>query len=177
MPEHRRPEIALIAAVARNGAIGHGNTLLWRLPEDGRWFRAQTTGCPVIMGRKTWDSLPERFRPLPGRRNVVVTRNPQWQGAGAERVGSLDEALSRTADAAKVFVIGGGQLYAQALGRADELELTEIDAAIDGADTHFPAFDRGAFIEVAREPHIAADGTRFAFVHYRRQDGSATSGG
>jgi dihydrofolate reductase len=132
-------------------------------------------GCPVIMGRRTWDSLPERFRPLPGRRNLVVTRNPQWQAAGAERVGSLDDALERTTDATKVFVIGGGQLYAQALGRADELELTEIDAAIEGADTHFPAFDRAAFIEVARAPHTAADGTRFAFVRYRRQSGSATS--
>jgi dihydrofolate reductase len=120
------------------------------------------------MGRKTWDSLPERFRPLPGRRNVVVTRKAQWQAVGAERVASLDDALARTAGADKVFVIGGGELYALALPLSDELELTEIDAAFDGADTHFPAFDRAAFVEVAREPRTSADGTRYAFVTYRR---------
>jgi dihydrofolate reductase len=121
------------------------------------------------MGRKTWDSLPARFRPLPGRRNVVVTRDAQWQAPGAERAPSLDAALDLVADAAKAFVIGGGQLYAQALARADELVLTEIDAAFGGADTFFPAFDRDAFVESAREPRRASDGTGYAFVTYRRR--------
>lgn len=160
--------LALIAALDRRRALGRGGALLWQESEDQKHFRRVTMGCPVIMGRKTWDSLPARFRPLPGRRNVVVTRDAQWQAPGAERAASLDAALGLVADAAKAFVIGGGQLYAQALARADELVLTEIDAAFDGADTFFPAFDRGAFVEIAREPRTAADGTRYAFVSYRR---------
>jgi dihydrofolate reductase len=124
-------------------------------------------GFPVLMGRKTWDSLPARFRPLPGRRNIVVTRNASWHADGAERAGSLDEALALAADAQRVCVIGGGELYALALPHADELVLTEIDRAFDGADTVFPRFER-AFTEAAREAHVAADGTRFAFVTYRR---------
>jgi dihydrofolate reductase len=158
----QRPTLALIAALDRNGAIGRGGALLWSEREDLQHLRRVTMGCPVLMGRKTWDSLPARFRPLP------VTHNAQWQAEGAERAGSLASALALAADAHKVFVIGGGQLYAQALPLADELVLTEIDAAFDGADTHFPAFDRGAFTQTAHEPRIAADGTRYAFVTYRR---------
>ncbi len=165
----RRPAtVAVIAAVARNGAIGRDNDLLWRDPQDMAHFRAVTMGCPVVMGRRTWDSLPARFRPLPGRRNVVVTRNAHWHADGAEAATSLDQALALLADAPKVFVIGGAQLYGLALPVADELVLTEIDAAFDG-DAHFPAFDRAAFDELAREPRTAADGTRFAFVTYRRR--------
>lgn len=107
-----RPAVSLIAAIARNGAIGRGNALLWNEPADQRHFRSVTMGCPVIMGRKTWDSLPPRFRPLPGRRNIVLTRDAAWQAAGAERAGSLDEALAHVADAHTVFVIGGGEVYA-----------------------------------------------------------------
>lgn len=159
--------LALIAAVARNGAIGRDNRLLWAEPADQRHFRQATMGCPVVMGRLTWESLPERFRPLPGRRNLVVTRQPGYAAPGAETAGSLDAALALVAAAPRVFVIGGGQLYAQALPRADELVLTEIDADLEG-DAFFPPWDRSAFAEVAREPHRAADGTAFAFVHYRR---------
>jgi len=166
-------EIVLIAAVARNGAIGRGNALLFNEPADQRHFREATLGCPVIMGRKTWDSLPERFRPLPGRRNVVVTRDAAWHADGADAAASLDAALARVADAAKVFVIGGGELYALALPRADELVLTEIDTAFDGADTFFPRFDRTAFIETERDPRTAPDGIRYAFVTYRRGTASA----
>ena len=161
--------IVLIAAVARNGAIGRGNGLLWTDPVDQRHFRQSTMGCPVIMGRRTWESLPERFRPLPGRRNVVVTRNPAFVAPGAETAGSLDDALSRVDGQARVFVIGGGELYAAALPRSDELLLTEIDADLHG-DVFFPTIDRAAFAEVARQPHMAADGTRFAFVRYRRRE-------
>jgi dihydrofolate reductase len=159
--------LALIAALDRRHAIGRGGDLLWNEREDQAHFRRVTMGSPVIMGRKTWDSLPARFRPLPGRRNVVVTRNPHWQAEGAERAVSLDAALALVAGAPKAFVIGGGELYALALPRADELWLTEIDAEFDGADTFFPAFDRARFAEVSRDERVAADGTRYAFVLYR----------
>ena len=164
-----RPTLALIAALDRERAIGRGGELLWQERADQQHFRAVTMGCPVIMGRKTWDSLPARFRPLPGRRNVVVTRNAAWQAPGADAVPSLAVALAQVAEARKVFVIGGGELYASALPFADELVLTEIDTAFDGADTFFPAIDPARFEPAVRESHCAADGTRFAFVTYRRK--------
>ncbi|HXG75537.1 MAG TPA: dihydrofolate reductase [Gaiellaceae bacterium] len=159
-------KLALVAAVARNGVIGRGGALPWHLPEDLARFRDLTMGHPVVMGRKTWESLPERFRPLPGRRNVVVTRNPRWQATGAERAGSLEEALALVAGVERAFVIGGSELFAAALPLADELLLTELDVEAEG-DVVFPVFDH-AFAEVAREPHVAADGTRYAFVTYER---------
>lgn len=164
-----RPGLVLVAAVDRQRAIGRGGDLLWNEREDQAHFRRVTMGCPVVMGRRTWDSLPERFRPLPGRRNIVVTRQAQWQATGAERAASLDAALALVADAPRVCVIGGGELYALALPHADVLELTEIDRAFDGADTFFPAFDAAGFQESAREERHAADGTRFSFVTYRRR--------
>ena len=162
-------KLALIAAVTRNGSIGKDNRLLFRLPEDQRHFRRVTMGCPVVMGRKTWDSLPPRFRPLPGRRNIVVTRQRGWQADGAEAAASLEAALTLVADADKVFVIGGGDLYRAALPRADELVLTEIDRHVDG-DVHFPAWERLEFREVSREAHHAGppDDLDFAFVTYER---------
>lgn len=161
--------IVLIAAVARNGVIGHDNRLLWHLPEDMAHFRRSTSGCPVIMGRRTWDSLPERFRPLPGRRNIVVTRNAAWQAAGAEAVPSPEAALARVSAEERAFVIGGRDLYASALPLADELLLTEIERDFQG-DTRFPSFDRTLFTEVARERHHAAppNDFDFAFVTYSR---------
>ncbi len=161
-------KLALIAAVARNGAIGRGNDLLWKEPVDQKHFVATTRGHAVIMGRRTWESLPPRFRPLPGRRNIVVTHNAAFDAPGAETVSSLDAALRSVSGEALAFVIGGAQLYAQALPRADELVLTEIDADL-GGDVHFPAWDRQAFVEASREAHVGADGTRFAFVTYRRR--------
>ncbi len=157
--------LSLIAAVARNGAIGKDNALLWRLPEDLKFFKRTTLGCPVIMGRKTWDSIG---RPLPGRRNIVITRNTGWQAEGAEVFHDLDSALAATADVPKVFVIGGGELYAQALPHADELVLTEVDADFEG-DTFFPHWDRSAFIEHSRETHQAEAGWPYHFVVYQRQ--------
>ncbi len=162
------PPLALIAAVARNGAIGRDNDLLFREPADQRHFRDTTMGCPVIMGRKTWDSLPPRFRPLPGRRNLVLSRDAAFQAAGAEVVAGLDDALAGTADAPRVFVIGGAQLYALALPRADELVLTEIDADLPG-DVFFPAWDRAQFVETSRHSAVSAQGVPFAFVSYLRQ--------
>ena len=162
-------KLALIAAVASNGCIGRANALPWRLPEDLRHLRRATLGCPVIMGRKTWDSLPSRFRPLPGRRNIVVTRQAEWQADGAEAAASLGAALDLVADADKVFVIGGAELYREALPRADELVLTEIAHAFDG-DVFFPSWDRRHFREMAREEHHSGppDDLAFAFVTYER---------
>ena len=167
MARMNRPTLSLIAAVARRAAIGKDNALLWRLPEDLKHFKRATLGCPVIMGRKTWDSIG---RPLPGRRNIVITRNPEWHAPGAERAESLRSALNLAEDAAKVFVIGGAQIYAQALPLADELVLTEIDADFE-ADTFFPPWDHAAFAEIAREPHIAPEGWTYTFVTYQRHRG------
>ena len=162
--------VSLLAAVARGGVIGRQGSIPWRLPEDARRFRELTMGHPVVMGRKTWDSLPERFRPLPGRRNVVVTRNPEWEAEGAERAATLADALRLLDGAPRVFVIGGGELYAAALPLADELLLTEIELDVEG-DAVFPDVDRGVFVEVEREQRVADDGTSFAFVTYRRPSG------
>ncbi len=164
------PDIALIAAVARNRAIGLGNELIFREPADQKHFRDTTMGCPVIMGRKTWDSLPARFRPLPGRLNVVLTRQRDWAaaGAGAVAVHSLPEALARLQGSPRVFVIGGAELYALALPLAHTLKLTEVDADLHG-DTFFPAWDRAQFEETARTPARTAAGLDYAFVTYRRR--------
>lgn len=160
--------LVVIAGVARGGAIGRDNALPWRLPEDLRRFRSVTLGHPVIMGRRTWESLPASVRPLPGRRNIVVTRDPGWRAAGAERAASLDDALALAAAADNAFVIGGAELYAAALPRADALLLTEIDADIAGADAFFPPWPRERFDEVMRE--LRSDGPwRYAFVEYRRR--------
>jgi dihydrofolate reductase len=157
--------LSLIAAVARNGAIGKDNALLWRLPEDLKFFKRTTLGCPVLMGRKTFESIG---RPLPGRRNIVITRNRDWRHEGIEVAHSLDDALALVQTEARVFMIGGGELYAQALPRADELVLTEVDADFDG-DTFFPEWDRQAFTERSRETHQADAGWAYHFVVYQRQ--------
>ena len=159
--------VTLVAAVARGGVIGRDGGIPWRLPEDMARFRELTMGHAVVMGRRTWESLPDRFRPLPGRGNVVVTRNPDWSTQGADRAGSVEEALDLLESESQVFVIGGGEVYAAALPFADELALTEIDADVEG-DTLFPTWERDLFEEAAREAHVAEDGTRFAFVTYRR---------
>lgn len=160
-----RPTLALIASVARNGAIGRGNELLCRISEDLKFFRRTTLGHPIIMGRKTWDSIG---RPLPGRRNIVVTRNPAWHAEGAERARSLNEAVALVRDAPKAFVIGGGELYAQAMPLADELILTEIDAELDG-DIFFPAWDRMHFDAEEGEQQRSEQGYPYRHVIYRRR--------
>ena len=159
--------VSLLAAMARGGVIGRDGRIPWRLPEDMVRFRELTMGHPVVMGRKTWETLPDRFRPLPGRGNVVVTRNPDWSTQGADRAGSIQDALELVASEPQVFVIGGGEIYTAALPYADELLLTEIDADVEG-DTTFPAWERDEFEETSREQHVAEDGTPFAFVTYRR---------
>jgi dihydrofolate reductase len=159
----------MVAALARNGVIGRNGSIPWRIPEDMAHFRTLTMGHPVVMGRRTWDSLPDRFRPLPGRRNVVVTRNDAWQAEGAERAPSFDAALRLLEGAGQVFVIGGAEIYAAALPRADELVLTEIEAEVEG-DVRFPAWDPSAFAEIARREGTADDGTGVAWVTYARRE-------
>lgn len=156
--------ITLVAAVASDGAIGRDNALLWRIPEDMARFKALTIGKPVIMGRKTWDSVPAKFRPLPGRRNLVVSRTLS-ELPGAEVFASLEAALAACAEP-EVCVIGGADLYALALPHADKLALTEVDAAFPDADRHFPAWSKTRFTEAHREPHTSASGLRFDFVDY-----------
>jgi dihydrofolate reductase len=160
-------ELVIIAAIARNGIIGatvDGKaTMPWRLPEDLKHFKALTLGHPIIMGRKTWESLG---RPLPGRQNIVITRSSDYVADGATVVESLDAAIA-ACNAATAFVIGGGEIYAQALAIAAQLELTEIDAEFDG-DTRFPLWDRQYFIESSRETHHAESGLNYAFVTYHR---------
>ena len=159
-----RPAISLVAAVARDGGIGHAGDLLVRLPDDLRRFKQITLGTPVVMGRKTWQSIG---RPLPGRRNIVVSRDATFRAEGAETATSLDAALALAGSAPLVHVVGGAELYALALPIADELQLTEIDAQFP-ADTFFPAWERSRFAEVAREPHQTAEGLRYAFVTYKK---------
>jgi dihydrofolate reductase len=162
------PRIALIAAVARNGAIGLGNELIFRERADLQHLRQVTMGCPVIMGRKTWDSLPHKFRPLPGRRNVVVSRNPEFIAEGAVTATSLQAALATAADAPKVFVLGGAQLYALALPLAHSLVLTEVDADLPG-DVFFPPWPREQFVQTSRSAQRSDAGLRYDFVVYDRR--------
>jgi dihydrofolate reductase len=158
-------KLGIIFARARNGTIGKDGVMPWHLPEDLAHFKRVTLGCPVIMGRKTWDSLPPRFRPLPGRTNIVVTRQADWQAAGATRAASLDEAIALCGGAPQTWVIGGAQVYAQTLPWADTAEVTEIDAEFEG-DAFAPVFDAD-WKEVAREGHHSAAGLDYSFVTYR----------
>ncbi|MEO6280070.1 dihydrofolate reductase [Roseateles sp.] len=160
--------ITLVAAIAKDGAIGRDNALLWHIPEDMARFKALTLGKPVVMGRKTWDSIPAKFRPLPGRRNLVVSRSAT-ELPGAEVFASLDAALAACAEP-EVCVIGGGEIYALALPRAAKLALTEVDASFPDADRHFPAWPREQFTEAGREPRTSVGGARFDFVDYVRRD-------
>jgi dihydrofolate reductase len=174
MSNDESPRVVLIAAVSRNGVIGRGGSIPWKLSADMVHFRATTAGCPVIMGRRTWDSLSPKFRPLPGRTNVVVTRQEAWQAPGALVARSFDDALVKArlaCDAGrKIFVMGGAELYALALPLADELELTEVHAEVSG-DAWFPGWNRTEFIEAQREAHPATgpDSPAFDFVIYRRK--------
>ncbi|MEO7400577.1 MAG: dihydrofolate reductase [Polaromonas sp.] len=160
------PSISLIYARAANGVIGNNNRLPWHLPEDMAHFKRLTQGHTVIMGRKTWDSLPPRFRPLPGRTNVVITRQTDWQAAGAQTAASLTEALRLCGQAEEVWVIGGAQIYAQAEPLADRIEVTEIAQDFVG-DAHAPVLGAD-WAEAAREDHATAGGMKFSFVTYRK---------
>ena len=164
-------KLGLVYARARNGVIGREGLLPWHLPEDLAHFKKVTMGAPVIMGRKTWESLPPRFRPLPGRRNVVVTRQAQWSAPGAETADSLQAAVAMCEPSAHAWVIGGADIYRQAVPLAQVAEVTEIDADFEG-DAYAPQLGAG-WTELAREEHTAAGGMRFAFVTYGRGLASA----
>jgi dihydrofolate reductase len=164
------PRVSIIAATARNGVIGRNNGIPWRLPDDLSRFKQLTSGHPVIMGRKTFESiLAMTGKPLPGRENIVVTRSAGYPRAGCRVVHSLEAALAEAGKANEAFVIGGAELYALALPLAQRLYLTEIDADFEG-DAVFPRFDRSAWSEIAREPRRpAAEGSfRYDFAVYER---------
>ena len=156
------PRIYLLAAVAANGIIGANGQLPWRLPEDLKHFKRLTIGHPIIMGRRTWESLKG---PLPGRENIVVTRNKAYEAPGAAVATSLEAALALCADEPIVFVIGGSQLFAESLPIAAGLVMTEIYRDFEG-DTWFPEYDRSRWKESQRERHVTADGMKFDFVLY-----------
>ena len=158
------PRIYLVAAVAANRVIGVRGRLPWRLPEDLKHFKRLTLGHPVIMGRRTWESIG---KPLPQRENIVVTRQRGFEAPGASVASSFSAALALCAGEAVAFVIGGSDLYREALPFAAGLVLTKIHRDYAG-DTRFPEFDRRTREETQREPEVAADGTRFDFVLYGR---------
>lgn len=162
-------ELALIYARAANGVIGAQGTMPWHLPEDLAHFKALTQGHPVIMGRKTWDSLPPRFRPLPGRTNIVVTRQPDWQADGALHASSLEQAiaLARQLAPATAWIVGGAQIYAQALPLAARVEVTEIERDYEG-DAHAPQLGP-EWVETARSRHVSAGGLPYAFATFVRR--------
>ena len=158
--------IHMIFARAANGVIGRDNTIPWRLPEDMARLKRLTTGWPVIMGRKTWDSLPPKFRPLPGRANIVITRQADWKEDGAETAASLPDALALCAASEEVWILGGAQIYAQAMPLANRIEVTEIAENIEG-DAFAPTLGP-EWREAAREDHVSANGMKFSFITYQK---------
>ena len=165
------PRINLIFARARNGVIGKDNQLPWHLPEDMAFFKQKTAGATVVMGRKTWDSLPARFRPLPGRHNVVVTRQAGWQPDPMSEHVSVAGDIAAALDTARqlgkpVWVIGGAQIYTQALPLADEVWVTEIDQDFEG-DAYAPSLGAD-WQETSRESLTSGNGLVFSFVCYQR---------
>ena len=164
MSHNGQPRIYLVAAVAANGIIGAAGHLPWRLPEDLKHFKRLTMGHPVIMGRRTWESLGG---PLPGRENIVVSTRRGYEASGAALAGSLDAALALCIGEPVAFVIGGTRLFEAALPLASGLVMTEIKRDYVG-DTWFPQYDRSQWRESQREAHTAADGTRFDFVLYEK---------
>ncbi|HET7312956.1 dihydrofolate reductase [Salinisphaera sp.] len=162
------PRISLIAAMDTHGVIGAHGGMPWHLPEDLRWFKRQTRDKPIVMGRRTFEAIG---RPLPHRRNLVITRNAAMDAEGVEIVGDLDAAVARAGDAEELMVIGGAQIYALALPRADRLLITRIDAAYDG-DTWFPEIDWARW-RLAAEARHAADGNTpaYRFMTYERAAG------
>ena len=156
--------ITLILAIADNGVIGRDGAIPWRISGDLKRFKQLTIGKPVVMGRKTWDSLPRK--PLPERTNIVITRQPGWQAEGAVTASSLDDALAKAEDAAEVMVIGGAEIYRAALAKAQRIELTEVHRPFEG-DARF-SFDRSPWREMAREERATQDGLSFSYVTLTR---------
>jgi dihydrofolate reductase len=165
----KRPTISFVVAMDRNGLIGAGNRLPWRLPEDMRRFRQITMGKQVLMGRRTYETIPARFRPLPGRTNIVLTQQLDYDAPGCTIVHSLSQALSAASEREELMVIGGALLYEQLLPQADRIYLTLIDGEFEG-DVFFPALDDAEWQEIEREEH-GRDGrhsTPFTFLLLER---------
>lgn len=158
-------KITLIAAMAQNRVIGANNDIPWYIPEDFAFFKQYTTNKPVIMGRKTWDSLPRK--PLPNRRNIVVSRQNNFSVQGADKFTSLSDAIAACADANEIIVMGGEQIYAQSLSFATDLRLTEVHLTPQG-DTFFPEFTALEWQETERIAQVSHNGTAFDWVHYQR---------
>lgn len=161
----KHPAISMIVARSRNHVIGRDNQMPWKISADLQFFKKVTMGHPVIMGRKTWESIG---RPLPGRRNIVVSRNTDLQLTGAEVVHSLDAALATLNEFPRVFVIGGEQLFTQAFPQADRLYITEIDMDVDGGDTFFKVPDPEQWKEIERTPASEGEIT-FSFITLERK--------
>jgi dihydrofolate reductase len=166
-------EISFVVARARNGVIGKDNTIPWRIPEDMRHFKAITMGKPVIMGRKTWDSLPKK--PLPGRTNIVLTRraltaDKSFGSSGVFVAHSLEDAIAiaKAESPDEIAIIGGAEIYAAFLPHATRIHLTEIDADIEG-DATMPGFDAAQWRETTREAHSTPDGLAYAYVTLERR--------
>lgn len=161
-------QLTIIVAVARRSAIGRRGDLLFHISDDLKRFKALTMGCPIIMGRKTFESFPKG--PLPGRRNIVITRNLDYSRDGIETAASLDKAISMCAGVEKAFIIGGGEVYRQAIGRADTIELTEIDAEVADADTFFPEIDDTEWHRVTQSETMTdpRSGATYRFVTLKR---------
>ncbi|HEY2070244.1 MAG TPA: dihydrofolate reductase [Rhizomicrobium sp.] len=156
--------IVLVLARASNGIIGAQGVIPWRIADDMKRFKALTLGKPIVMGRKTWNSLPKK--PLPGRTNIVVTRDLNWKADGAVVAHSLDEAIAKAGDG-DIAIIGGAEIYREALPRADVIELTEVGRDFEG-DTHVPPFDPAHWRETFREDHQTTEGLPFSFVTLER---------
>lgn len=154
--------IALIAAISENNCIGKKNTLPWYLPEDLKRFKKLTTGHVVLMGRKTWESIPEKFRPLPNRTNVVITRQKNWSADGAVVFSNIEDALQAHREK-NVFIIGGGQIYVQTIDKADTLYITHVKHTIDQCDVFFPKIDPSIWNAAEQEQH-----QQFSFVTYKK---------
>jgi dihydrofolate reductase len=159
-------QLSLIVAYAQNRIIGRDNTLPWKLPSDLAHFKRTTLGHPIIMGRKTWESLG---RPLPGRRNIVISRDANYPAQGAECVTSLAQAITSVQDLDEAFVIGGAQIYQEALPFAQQVIATEVLESVEG-DAFFAPLDKGQWIETSRKPQPVENGLRFDIVHYQRKD-------
>lgn len=171
--------VGMIWANARKGAIGKNNDMPWHLPEDLKHFKETTLGKPVVMGRRTWESLPEKFRPLPGRKNYVVTGNPLFEAAGAHICDSLETAIAEArkesenavgdSDGVDLWIMGGGMLYREGMNYAETLSVTEIDTEVIGADTYAPEIGADWQL-ISEEPFIAAkNGLRYRFLTYVRR--------
>ena len=159
----------MIYARARNGVIGNLGQLPWHLPEDLAHFKRTTLGQPVVMGRVTWESLPEKFRPLPGRSNVVVSRQTSFSAAGAQLASSLEAAMALFPPAEIIWLIGGAQLYAQGLSIASQIVVTEIDADYEG-DAFAPLISSNDWTETHRTSHVSAQGLAYHLVTFQKRN-------